>query len=113
MRGSGTADRAWSRPIDSVAPSDSDGRPASATALSRADGEDELAGTGLSLVIDGFNHLQITTRPVPALNSQLKRSLPDFAAALAWGVPGARQRVFSNASARSPSAPCENSGNCY
>src|SRR3954451_816758 len=29
-------------------------------------GEDEGAGTGLSLAIDGFRHLQITTRPVPA-----------------------------------------------
>src|SRR4051812_20216829 len=41
-------------------------RSASATASSRTDGEDELAGTGLSLVIDGVNHLQITTRLVPA-----------------------------------------------
>src|SRR3954453_11488335 len=41
--------------------------PNAVTASSRTDGEDEGAGTGLSLVIDGVRHLQITTRLVPAL----------------------------------------------
>src|SRR3954470_9183956 len=53
--------------IDSATASGPGGRPASVTASSRTDGEDEDAGTGLSLVIDGVRHLQITTRHVPAL----------------------------------------------
>src|SRR4051794_18870883 len=53
--------------IDSAMASGPGGRPAAVTASSRTVGEDEDAGTGLSLVIDGVRHLQITTRPVPAL----------------------------------------------
>src|SRR3954454_21926910 len=53
--------------IDSAVSSGPGGRPAAVTASSRTVGEDEDAGTGLSLVIDGVRHLQITTRPVPAL----------------------------------------------
>src|SRR3954453_8308167 len=53
--------------IDSATASGPGGRPAAVTASSRTVGEDEDAGTGLSLVIDGVRHLQITTRPVPAL----------------------------------------------
>src|SRR4051794_7426466 len=53
--------------IDSATASGPGGRPAAVTASSRTVGEDADAGTGLSLVIDGVRHLQITTRPVPAL----------------------------------------------
>src|SRR3954468_19903719 len=53
--------------IDSATASGPGGRPAAVTASSRTVGEDEDAGTGLSLVIDGVRHLHITTRPVPAL----------------------------------------------
>src|SRR4051794_41801551 len=53
--------------IDSATASGPGGRPAAVTASSRTVGEDEDAGTGLSLGIDGGRHLQITTRPVPAL----------------------------------------------
>jgi hypothetical protein len=38
--------------------------------------EDELAGTGNSLVIDGVRDLQITTRPVPALKLPAQRLAP-------------------------------------
>jgi hypothetical protein len=37
------------------------------------DSDDELAGTGLSLVIGGFRHLQITTRLVSALTPPAQR----------------------------------------
>src|SRR3954447_21811105 len=53
--------------IDSATASGPGGRPAAVTASSRTVGEDEDAGTGLSLVIDGVRHLQITTRPVAPL----------------------------------------------
>ncbi len=62
------------------------------TASITTDGEDELAGTGLSLVIDGFNHLQITTRllPAPELGAQALvarlRSGPDLRAQLKGGT---------------------------
>jgi hypothetical protein len=46
------------------------------TAPSKTDGEDELAGTGLSLVIDGFRHLQVTTGPVFALELPAQALIP-------------------------------------
>src|SRR5947209_17662539 len=60
-------DSVCSRRIDSAASSRCGGVSASVTTSSRTDGEDEHASTGLSLVVDGVRHLQITTRPVPAL----------------------------------------------
>ena len=95
-RGSGTADRAWSRPSDSAAPSDSGGRPAAATASSRADGEDQLAGTGLSLMIEASTTFRSPHGPCPPPNSQLERSLPDFAAALATN-PARKTCIASDA----------------
>src|SRR3954454_192237 len=68
--------------IDSAVSSGPGGRPAAVTASSRTVGEDEDAGTGLSLVIDGVRHLQITTRPVPALKRPAQTPLHDFAATL-------------------------------
>jgi len=43
------------------------------TASSRTDGEDEGAGIGLSLAIDGFRHLQSPHDPVPALKPPAHR----------------------------------------
>jgi len=72
--GSETADKVCSRLMDSATSSGPDGRPDAVTAWTTADGEDELAGTGLSLVIDGFNHLQTPHGPCPPSNTQLSRS---------------------------------------
>src|SRR3954468_6912753 len=68
--------------IDSTTPSGRDDSSTARTASSTTDGEDEQAGTGTPLVIGWLQHLQITTPPVPALNPQVRRLHPDFAAAL-------------------------------
>src|SRR3954453_22203405 len=77
--------------IDSATASGPGGRPAAVTASSRTVGEDEDAGTGLSLVIDGVRHLQITTRPVPAL----KRAAQTLASRLC-SDPGPHPRKTSS-----------------
>src|SRR4051812_24362535 len=88
--GSGTADNACNSVIDSTTPSGRDDSSTARTASSTTDGEDEQAGTGTPLVIGWLQHLQITTPPVPALNTQVRRLPPDFAAALGVGAqPGA------------------------
>src|SRR4051812_36477639 len=85
--GSGTADNACNSVIDSTTPSGRDDSSTARTASSTTDGEDEQAGTGTPLVIGWLQHLQITTPPVPALNPQVRRLHPDFAAALARAAP--------------------------
>src|SRR4051812_23456925 len=62
--------------IDSAVSSGSAGRSTSVTAASTVDGEDEPAGAGPSLVVDGFRHLQITTRIVPVLKRTGQRPAP-------------------------------------
>src|SRR3954451_562868 len=83
--------------IDSATASGPGGRPAAVTASSRTVGEDEDAGTGLSLVIDGVRHLQITTRPVPAL----KRPAQTLASRLCSDPARHPCARFSGAAARS------------
>src|SRR4051794_4075720 len=95
--------------IDSATASGPGGRPAAVTASSRTVGEDEDAGTGLSLVIDGVRHLQITTRPVPALKRPAQtlasRLCSDPVAGQAVGGRDGHRRLLLG-----DSAPCVDAG---
>src|SRR3954470_12086323 len=86
--------------IDSGTASGPGGRPAGGTASSITVAEHEDAGTGLSLVIDGVRHLQITTRPVPALN----RPVQTLASRLCSDPGVLRGRPFSAAATASRSS---------
>src|SRR4051794_21749203 len=66
-RGSGTASSACSSVLDSTADSRRAGIWAVVAARRSADGEDEVAGTGLLAGDRQIRHLKTTTRPVPAL----------------------------------------------
>ncbi len=63
----GTCASACSNVKDSITSSRSGRRPALLTGVQCGCRGDELAGTGPSLVIDGVGHLEITRRPVFAL----------------------------------------------
>src|SRR3954462_16011734 len=94
--------------IDSATASGPGGRPAAVTASSRTVGEDEDAGTGLSLVIDGVRHLHITTRPVPAL----KRPAQTLASRLCSDPGPGPARTISGAAATGRSGRTRNALRC-
>src|SRR4051794_36541483 len=81
-RGSGTALTACSKVIDSVVVSGRGGNPAGLTARSTADGEDEVAGTGLLAGNRRRRQPRTTTQPVPALERPAQPFTADYASGL-------------------------------